>query len=264
MICILIFYDILIILSLHFKYLSCKKTSNRSTFDLIFLAQEPSPRTQSLIDQLKADEESKKAVPPGARTATTFPEPVDTFSKMPAETETTDLDASTDFFNFKKKDNNTPADPLTFMSTQSDYKIPEPVIDKPAIVSTAPQSTGPTSTSDQLMTTNMYTGMTLPATQPSPQQQTLLRQQQLRQQQMMKQFQQQQQQFRRQQQQQLQQLQQQMQEPILPDSQVQCCLSTRQLDNVFILLYTICLFMKRDIHEFSKICLEPGMENMLL
>lgn len=173
------------------------------------------------MEQLQADE-PQRSVPAPTRTAPVIPPPVDTFSKIPDEPETTDLNSSTDFFSFKKRDSSTPADAQASVFSQADYRIPEPepMAEKPAFLTAGPQSVGQTIATDSLMNTNLYTGMTLSATQPSPQQQTLLRQQQLKQQQMMKQLQQQQQQFRRQQQQQLQQLQQQLQQPILPDTQV--------------------------------------------
>lgn len=165
--------------------------------------------------------------------------PVDVVDSKPTETVEDELNSSTDFFSFKKKEKE--PDSSTLTGLQSSTQL-QPVLSSPSITQSGQvsagtqqqgivQSTGSQQVSQPLQTGSLVAGADLlgdsvvsNAQQLQQQQQMLQRQQQLKQQQVMKQIQRQQQQFQRQQQQQLQQLQQQLQQPIAPEAQVGCSL----------------------------------------
>ena len=71
-----------------------------------FSAQEASPRTQSLMAQLSTQEDTRPQVHalPTANPTTAIPESWEQPSRGTMDTEKTDLDSSTDFFGFKRKD----------------------------------------------------------------------------------------------------------------------------------------------------------------
>jgi len=150
-----------------------------------------------------------------------------------------ELNSSTDFFSFKKKD---PAvsSSVTQSGDQSIFQFGMQTGNTTGVQSTSsPPSTMPFSFdsgslsmasaqagNQQFLTGSqgfpeMMTGPIVTSSQQQQQQQMLMRQQQAKQQQMMKQLQRQQQQFQKQQQQQLQQLQQQFMQPLAPETQVQ-------------------------------------------
>ena len=199
-----------------------------------FSAQEASPRTQSLMAQLSTQEDTRPQVHalPTANPTTAIPESWEQPSRGTMDTEKTDLDSSTDFFGFKRKDPDAVQDSPA-IRTQVDYTVPDLTTGVPVsgYLGTQSQPSGPMFQTDTALSTNMFSNVTLPSTQPSPEQHSQMKmQQQLQQQQMMKQQQQQQQQhmmkqqqlqFQRQQQQQLQQLQQnQLQQSVLSQPQV--------------------------------------------
>lgn len=150
---------------------------------------------------------------------------------LQADSAEDELNSSTDFFSFKKKDNvgdqSGVQTDLTQTGSQSELSAQEnnqlynqgtAGLQPQQISASQPYQTGTQSYPD-MMTGSMMPSAQQLQQQQQQQQQLLQRQQQVKQQ-LMKQLQRQQQQFQRQQQQLQQQLQQQFQQPVMPEAQV--------------------------------------------
>lgn len=180
---------------------------------------------------------------------------------LQVDTAEDELNSSTDFFSFKKKDNVrdqsdvqtdlTETGPQYELSTQESNQLynqgnaglqPQQISYSSG---TQPFQTGIQSYPD------MMTGSLMPSAQQlqQQQQQLLQRQQQVKQQQLMKQLQRQQQQFQRQQQQLHQQLQQQFQQPVMPEAQVSISLC---ISIIFLLYLFVVTYMYMYLHIFCK------------
>ncbi|XP_052266250.1 fas-binding factor 1-like isoform X2 [Dreissena polymorpha] len=212
-------------------------------------AQDTSPRTKSLAEQLA--QVSDKQVPVSTNQNQPFDaskaglqfynqNSLDTFPPTTAAED--ELNSSTDFFSFKKKDPEPPSSSAynaTIGSPSANayqngfppeaQNVLQPLSIFGSLQQQQQQTTLPfmSQVGNQNIQTglqsfpDMSTGLLMSSGQQLQQQQQMLqRQQQLRQQQVMKQIQRQQQQFQRQQQQQLQQLQQQLMQPIMPEAQL--------------------------------------------
>ncbi|XP_053392988.1 fas-binding factor 1 homolog [Mercenaria mercenaria] len=206
---------------------------------------ETSPRTKSLLEQLKAlpsAEQQQQQPVSGMQQSAIQTSPVPHSGQQVPQTEPVEdeLNSSTDFFSFKRKDNNREE------SANLQTALPQTGTVQTSLPQTGSIQTGMQydiqgqagfqssqgmsypSSSQQLQTgtpslPDMMTGSIMTGAQQlhqQQQQQLLQRQQQMKQQQLMKQMQRQQQMFQRQQQQFQQQLQQQLQQPLIPEAQL--------------------------------------------
>ncbi|KAL4240109.1 factor 1 [Mactra antiquata] len=223
-------------------------------------SRENSPRPKSLLEQLKSAPivdtpvQNQRQVE-GTMTSTPAQPQTEVNQNDSAEDE---LNSSTDFFSFKKKDSSATKDqtgsqsmqqqmpsqpaapqtsllqqqqmgaqsvyPQTSLQTDIPAQIPSQQIQGQNMNQSLPATIMPGTqqlpTGTQVYPDMMTSPLVSSAHQLQQQQQLIQRQQQLKQQQLMKQLQRQQQQFQKQQQQIQQQMQQQLQQPIIPDTQL--------------------------------------------
>lgn len=204
---------------------------------------EPSPRSKSLLEQLKAVQPPEQQQPTGGMQQFSMQTtPVTSSGQEVPNTEQPEdeLNSSTDFFTFKKKDikdqsgllpsgtpqtglllSSTPQTGLPHTGVQSDFTTQAGLQSSQALSypSSSQQFQTGTQSFPDLMTGSMMSSAQQ-LQQQQQQQQMLQRHQQIKQQQFMKQLQRQQQMFQRQQQQLQQQLHQQLQQPLIPEAQV--------------------------------------------
>ena len=228
------------------KNLTCQYIRNIPLYILyIYLVIETSPRSKSLLEQLKnlpsaQSPQDQQQLVSGMQQSAIQTSPLPNSSQQLPETEQAEdeLNSSTDFFSFKKKDasrdqsadiqtgllqsgqtqqTSLPQTGSLQMGMQPDFTTSvgiQSTQSKTLPLDSQQNQTGISSFPD------MATGSLMSNAQQLQQQQLLQRQQQMKQQQLMKQVQRQQQMFQRQQQQFQQQLQQQLQQPLIPEAHV--------------------------------------------